>query len=161
MELPWLRLILTVTLAFHVQVEWDEHSSVERPDRVSMWEIETPESLFVVPTLASNLKRQLSPGIIGEALSIILPASVCHLFGCSFKLTIPLWAYFFDAFYKRIHRELTQSFQHILQQTCGKNIRTILSLSLSLLSSLECFPDYQDSHDLWNDSTGSYSLDVL
>ncbi|CAA7391313.1 unnamed protein product [Spirodela intermedia] len=49
----------------NLQVEWDEHSSVERPDRVSMWEIETPESLFVVPALASNLKRQLSSGITG------------------------------------------------------------------------------------------------
>nr|QFZ93677.1 auxin response factor 11-like protein [Pinellia ternata] len=49
----------------NLQVEWDEHSCVERPDRVSLWEIETPESLFVFPALASNLKRHFSTGIIG------------------------------------------------------------------------------------------------
>uniref|UniRef100_A0A1D1YNB9 Auxin response factor n=1 Tax=Anthurium amnicola TaxID=1678845 RepID=A0A1D1YNB9_9ARAE len=49
----------------NLQVEWDEHSCVERPERVSLWEIETPESLFVFPSLASNLKRHFNPGIIG------------------------------------------------------------------------------------------------
>ncbi|MQL76211.1 hypothetical protein Taro_008594 [Colocasia esculenta] len=49
----------------NLQVEWDEHSCVERPDRVSLWEIETPESLFVFPALTSNLKRHFNSGIIG------------------------------------------------------------------------------------------------
>lgn len=46
----------------HDQVEWDEHGYGERPDRVSLWEIETPESLFVFPTP----KRQCLPGFVGK-----------------------------------------------------------------------------------------------
>ncbi|KAK8969666.1 Auxin response factor 11 [Platanthera guangdongensis] len=45
----------------NLQVEWDEPSSEDRPDRVSIWDIETPESLFVVPPC---LKRHCIPGFM-------------------------------------------------------------------------------------------------
>ncbi|KAK8940440.1 Auxin response factor 11 [Platanthera zijinensis] len=45
----------------NLQVEWDEPSSEDRPDRVSIWDIETPESLFVVPPC---LKRHCVPGFM-------------------------------------------------------------------------------------------------
>ncbi|KAM0945508.1 putative transcription factor ARF family [Dioscorea sansibarensis] len=54
----------------NLQVEWDEHGYGERPNRVSLWEIETPESLFVVPAMAPNLKRQCLPGFIVPGLQV-------------------------------------------------------------------------------------------
>ncbi|WOK95347.1 hypothetical protein Cni_G04054 [Canna indica] len=54
----------------NLQVEWDEHGYGERPDRVSLWEIETPESLFAFPSVSSSLKRQCLPGYIGPAMNI-------------------------------------------------------------------------------------------
>ncbi|KAG0490048.1 hypothetical protein HPP92_006911 [Vanilla planifolia] len=45
----------------NLQVEWDEPSYGERPDRVNIWEIETTECLFVFPP---SLKRQCLPGFM-------------------------------------------------------------------------------------------------
>ncbi|KAJ0966952.1 hypothetical protein J5N97_023869 [Dioscorea zingiberensis] len=54
----------------NLQVEWDEHGYGERPDRVSVWEIETPESLFVFPPATSGLKRQCLPGFVVPGVQI-------------------------------------------------------------------------------------------
>lgn len=48
-----------------LQVEWDEPGCCDKQNRVSSWEIETPESLFIFPSLTSGLKRPLHPGYIG------------------------------------------------------------------------------------------------
>ncbi|KAA8528725.1 hypothetical protein F0562_036080 [Nyssa sinensis] len=48
----------------NLQVEWDETGGGEKQNRVSPWEIETPESLFIFPSLTSSLKRPL-PGFSG------------------------------------------------------------------------------------------------
>ncbi|XP_013586461.1 PREDICTED: auxin response factor 5-like [Brassica oleracea var. oleracea] len=45
----------------NLQVEWDEPGCNDKPNRVSPWDIETPESLFIFPSLTSGLKRQLHP----------------------------------------------------------------------------------------------------
>ncbi|KAJ0257428.1 B3 DNA binding domain-containing protein [Hirschfeldia incana] len=45
----------------NLQVEWDESGCNDKPTRVSPWDIETPESLFIFPSLTSGLKRQLHP----------------------------------------------------------------------------------------------------
>ncbi|CAH8385512.1 unnamed protein product [Eruca vesicaria subsp. sativa] len=45
----------------NLQVEWDEPGCNDKPTRVSPWDIETPESLFIFPSMASGLKRQLHP----------------------------------------------------------------------------------------------------
>ncbi|CAL9191333.1 unnamed protein product, partial [Musa hybrid cultivar] len=50
-------------------VEWDEHGYGERPDRVSLWGIETPESLFAFPNVTSSLKRQCLLGFVGPAIN--------------------------------------------------------------------------------------------
>ncbi|ONK64884.1 uncharacterized protein A4U43_C07F31010 [Asparagus officinalis] len=47
----------------NLQVEWDEQGYGEKPGRVSLWEIETPENFFVYPTVPTpSLKRQCLPG---------------------------------------------------------------------------------------------------
>ncbi|KAM0837692.1 hypothetical protein ACQ4PT_061466 [Festuca glaucescens] len=46
----------------NLQIEWDEHGYGERPDRVSIWDIETPENTLVFPSAALNSKRQCLPG---------------------------------------------------------------------------------------------------
>ncbi|TYH87596.1 hypothetical protein ES332_D01G128100v1 [Gossypium tomentosum] len=46
----------------NLQVEWDEPGCNDKQNRVSAWEIETPESLFIFPSLTSSLKRPLYPG---------------------------------------------------------------------------------------------------
>nr|DAD40465.1 TPA_asm: hypothetical protein HUJ06_014788 [Nelumbo nucifera] len=48
----------------NLQVEWDEPGCVEKHNRVSLWEIETPESLFIFPSFPSGLKRPLHPGFV-------------------------------------------------------------------------------------------------
>ncbi|CAL9064377.1 unnamed protein product [Musa banksii] len=53
----------------NLQVEWYEHGYGERPDMVSLWEIETPESLFAFPNATSSLKRQCLPGYVGPAIN--------------------------------------------------------------------------------------------
>lgn len=49
----------------NLQVEWDEPGCNDKPTRVSPWDIETPESLFIFPSLTSGLKRQLHPSYFG------------------------------------------------------------------------------------------------
>lgn len=49
----------------NLQVEWDESGCGEKQKRVSLWEIETPESLFIFPPLNSGFKRPLPPGFGG------------------------------------------------------------------------------------------------
>ncbi|GAV67848.1 AUX_IAA domain-containing protein/B3 domain-containing protein/Auxin_resp domain-containing protein [Cephalotus follicularis] len=49
----------------NIQVEWDEPGCSDKQNRVSAWEIETPESLFIFPSLTSSFKRSLHSGILG------------------------------------------------------------------------------------------------
>ncbi|KAE8656064.1 Auxin response factor 5 [Hibiscus syriacus] len=49
----------------NLQVEWDEPGCNNKQNRVNAWEIETPESLFIFPSLTSGLKRPLYPGFSG------------------------------------------------------------------------------------------------
>ncbi|CAN1180051.1 Auxin response factor 5 [Linum perenne] len=46
----------------NLQVEWDESGCPDKPNRVSSWEVETPESLFIFPSLTSGLKRSIHAG---------------------------------------------------------------------------------------------------
>ncbi|XP_028766651.1 auxin response factor 5 isoform X2 [Neltuma alba] len=46
----------------NIQVEWDEPGCGDKQNRVSAWEIETPESLFIFPSLTSSLKRPFHSG---------------------------------------------------------------------------------------------------
>ncbi|KAJ6931510.1 hypothetical protein NC652_014873 [Populus alba x Populus x berolinensis] len=48
----------------NLQVEWDEPGCSDKQNRVSSWEIETPESLFIFPSLTSGLKRPLQSGFL-------------------------------------------------------------------------------------------------
>ncbi|EPS64438.1 hypothetical protein M569_10340, partial [Genlisea aurea] len=54
-----------------IQVDWDEPGcgSSDRRNRVSPWEIETPESLFILPSMASNVEKHPfhSPFLLGGA----------------------------------------------------------------------------------------------
>ncbi|KAL5129261.1 Auxin response factor 5 [Glycine soja] len=50
----------------NIQVEWDEPGCGDKQNRVSVWEIETPESLFIFPSLTSGLKRPLPSGLLAE-----------------------------------------------------------------------------------------------
>lgn len=49
----------------NLQVEWDEPGCCDKQNRVSSWEVETPESLFIFPSLTSSLKRPLHSGFLG------------------------------------------------------------------------------------------------
>lgn len=49
-----------------IQVEWDEPGCGDKPSRVSPWEIETPESLFIFPSLTSGLKRPFHSVLSGR-----------------------------------------------------------------------------------------------
>lgn len=49
----------------NLQVEWDEPGCGDKQNRVSPWDIETPESLFIFPSLTSALKRPLHTGFMG------------------------------------------------------------------------------------------------
>ncbi|MCL7028104.1 hypothetical protein MKW94_015083 [Papaver nudicaule] len=46
----------------NLQVEWDEVGCGEKQNRVSLWDIEAPESLFIFPSLTSSLKRPVQTG---------------------------------------------------------------------------------------------------
>ncbi|KAL7155427.1 hypothetical protein ABFS83_03G074200 [Erythranthe nasuta] len=49
-----------------LQVEWDEPGCGDKRNRVSPWEIETPESLFVFPSLTgNNFKRPFNSAFLG------------------------------------------------------------------------------------------------
>ncbi|XP_057533263.1 auxin response factor 5-like [Amaranthus tricolor] len=50
----------------NMQVEWDEPGCGVKQSRVNAWEIETPESLFLFPSLTSGFKRPFHPGFFGE-----------------------------------------------------------------------------------------------
>ncbi|KAL3505379.1 hypothetical protein ACH5RR_035220 [Cinchona calisaya] len=48
-----------------LQVEWDEPGCGDKQNRVSPWEIETPESLFIFPSLTAGLKRPFQSAFVG------------------------------------------------------------------------------------------------
>ncbi|KAM6544387.1 hypothetical protein CsatB_008834 [Cannabis sativa] len=48
----------------NLQVEWDEPGCCDKQNRVSAWDIETPESLFIFPSLTSGLKRPFHSGFL-------------------------------------------------------------------------------------------------
>ncbi|CAN4122954.1 unnamed protein product [Withania somnifera] len=48
-----------------LQVEWDEPGCGDKQNRVSPWEVETPESLFIFPSLTAGLKRPYQPSFLG------------------------------------------------------------------------------------------------
>ncbi|XP_027093163.1 auxin response factor 5-like isoform X1 [Coffea arabica] len=48
-----------------LQVEWDEPGCGDKQNRVSPWEIETPESLFIFPSLTAGLKRPFQSAFLG------------------------------------------------------------------------------------------------
>ncbi|KAK1391646.1 Auxin response factor [Heracleum sosnowskyi] len=50
----------------NLQVEWDEPVCGDKQNRVSPWEIETPESLFIFPSLTSSLKRPFQSAFFGN-----------------------------------------------------------------------------------------------
>ncbi|EYU38831.1 hypothetical protein MIMGU_mgv1a002956mg [Erythranthe guttata] len=61
-----------------LQVEWDEPGCGDKRNRVSPWEIETPESLFVFPSLTgNNFKRPFNSAFLGNILPLL-----DFFFGC-------------------------------------------------------------------------------
>ncbi|XP_038703612.1 auxin response factor 5-like isoform X2 [Tripterygium wilfordii] len=50
----------------NLQVEWDEPGCSNKQKRVCSWEVETPESLFIFPSLTSGLKRPFHTGFFGS-----------------------------------------------------------------------------------------------
>lgn len=69
--------MFTSLYTLHYQVEWDEHGYGERPERVSIWDIESPENTIVFPSASLNSKRQCLPGYGGStsnhALLLVVP----------------------------------------------------------------------------------------
>jgi auxin response factor len=51
-----------------LQVEWDEHGYGERPERISIWDIEAPENTLVFSSPSLNSKRQCLPGYGGTSI---------------------------------------------------------------------------------------------
>lgn len=66
-------------------MEWDEPGCCDKQNRVSPWEVETPESLFIFPSLTSGLKRPFHSGFLGKFI-------FCHCFLLSGLLNINLMA---------------------------------------------------------------------
>ncbi|KAF8377853.1 hypothetical protein HHK36_031240 [Tetracentron sinense] len=64
----------------NLQVEWDEPGCSDKHNRVSSWEIETPESLFIFPSLTSSLKRPFHPGFVGS-VDDLLGVSIAEVSG--------------------------------------------------------------------------------
>ncbi|KAL0360574.1 UNVERIFIED_CONTAM: Auxin response factor 5 [Sesamum radiatum] len=56
---------LSIDTWAQLPVEWDEPGCGDKRNRVSPWEIETPESLFIFPSLTANLKRPFHSAFIG------------------------------------------------------------------------------------------------
>lgn len=54
----------------YTQVEWDEPGCGDKQTRVSPWEIETPESLFIFPSLTTGLKRPFQSTYFGNVILI-------------------------------------------------------------------------------------------
>lgn len=50
----------------NLQVEWDEPGCGDKQSRVSPWDIEAPESLFIFPSLTSSLKRPFNSTFLGQ-----------------------------------------------------------------------------------------------
>ncbi|KAI3757298.1 hypothetical protein L6452_04832 [Arctium lappa] len=50
----------------NLQVEWDDPGCGGKRSRVSPWDVETPESLFIFSSLNSNLKRPFGHGYVGD-----------------------------------------------------------------------------------------------
>ncbi|KAF6140451.1 hypothetical protein GIB67_014374 [Kingdonia uniflora] len=48
-----------------IGVEWDEPGCGEQQNRISLWDMESPESLFIFPSLTASLKRPLLSGFMG------------------------------------------------------------------------------------------------
>lgn len=48
-----------------LQVEWDEPGCGDKQNRVCPWEVETPESLFIFPSLTAGLKRPYQSSFLG------------------------------------------------------------------------------------------------
>ncbi|XP_009778804.1 auxin response factor 5 [Nicotiana sylvestris] len=48
-----------------LQAEWDEPGCGDKQSRVSPWEVETPESLFIFPSLTAGLKRPYQSSFLG------------------------------------------------------------------------------------------------
>ncbi|PKA60568.1 Auxin response factor 11 [Apostasia shenzhenica] len=78
-----------------LQVEWDEAGYDERPERVSSWEIETPESLFVFSPLRTYTKVQ-KLGSVGRSIDVTrfrnydeLKSSIACMFGLEGRLDDP------------------------------------------------------------------------
>ncbi|TVU16465.1 hypothetical protein EJB05_40031 [Eragrostis curvula] len=71
----------------NLQVEWDEHGYGERPERVSIWDIETPENTLVFSSPSLNSKRQCLPNYgvpglqVGSANMSLIPRATGHLYG--------------------------------------------------------------------------------
>lgn len=49
----------------NLQVEWDELGCGDKQSRVSPWDIEAPESLFIFPSMTSSLKRPFNSAFLG------------------------------------------------------------------------------------------------
>ncbi|KAJ8538287.1 hypothetical protein K7X08_014827 [Anisodus acutangulus] len=49
----------------NLQVEWDEPGCGDKQNRVCPWEVETPESLFIFPSLTAGLKRPYPSTFLG------------------------------------------------------------------------------------------------
>jgi len=64
-------IIIIIIIILNLKVEWDEPGCGDKQNRVSAWEIETPESLFLFPSLTSGFKRPFHPGFFGECLTAI------------------------------------------------------------------------------------------
>lgn len=63
-----------------IQVEWDEPGCGDKQNRVNPWEIETPESLFIFPSLtAAGLKRPFHPTLFGEFHYCLFFSAACLL----------------------------------------------------------------------------------
>lgn len=63
--------MLNKQCCFFLQVQWDEPSSILRPDRVSSWELE--------PLVASNPSNSQPPQRNKRARPLVLPSSVLDL----------------------------------------------------------------------------------
>lgn len=70
-------------IAFHVQVQWDEPSSIPRPERVSPWELEpllpAAPSNSTPPQRNKRARPQVLPSLAPDLSAFGMPAFVAHL----------------------------------------------------------------------------------
>ncbi|KAF6160572.1 hypothetical protein GIB67_019512 [Kingdonia uniflora] len=64
----------------NLQVEWDEAGSVEKPNRICLWDIDTPDNLYQFSSLASSLKRPMHPIVAGTFLPELVNMYYPHVF---------------------------------------------------------------------------------